>query len=133
MISAVELKMRIDSKMYRDVNLPKSSMQPEQSNTQKANDKVEGKSDQGMNVDGDRELYEVYVYLKVSREMADVLDLEEEDELYPYVVTIDLELKKILALYRNWEKADKNRRPIEHLYEFRFVPWRGAYSVASLT
>ena len=42
---------------------------------------------------------------------------------------IDAQTKEVLAFYRNWEPGDEARKPIQHLFEFPFVTWDGAYSI----
>jgi len=128
-ISAVTLREREDSGMYRDWDLSKSSADPEETKTQQANNKIEGVKPTGLNVDGDREIYEVMSYLEVTPEVAETLQYEEEGDLYPYLVTIDVTTKKVLALYRDWEEKDETREPIDHIFEFPFIPWRGAYAI----
>ena len=128
-ISAVTLKERVDSGMYRDWNLPKSSSDPEVSKTEQANRKIEGLEPTGLNVDGDREVYETMSYLEITSEIAEILQHEEGGDMYPYLITIDLQSKKVLALYRDWEEKDETREPIDHIFEFPFIPWRGAYAI----
>lgn len=128
-IDQVEFRHRVDAGQYRDLKIPAPSQLPEQSRAKRASDKVEGVDEPSLNLDGDRLVYEVSTYLEVTPEMADILDLEEEDKLYPYIVTIDVSSQQILALYRDWEEDDETHEPIEHLYEIPFLPWRGAYAI----
>lgn len=128
-ITALELQQRVEQGQYRDLDLPTASMMPEKSKAGKANEKIEGLEDPGMNVDGDRIVFEVATLLEVTPEMAAALDHEEPKKLYPYLWSIDEQSKKVLAVYRLWEEHDPGREPIEHLFEFPFIPWRGAYSI----
>jgi hypothetical protein len=128
-ISAVEFRTRVDTKLYRDVALSPTSMRPEETRSEKASHKVEGVSDPGMNLDEDHEITETMEYLDVTEEMAGLLDHEKSGELYPYLITMEPKTKTILAMYRDWEEDDEAREPIEHLFEFPFLPWRGAFSI----
>jgi hypothetical protein len=128
-ITQVEYRHRVDSGQYRDIMTPPPSQLPEPSRAKRASDKVEGVGDPALNLDGDRMVYEVSTYLEVTPEMADILGLEEEDKLYPYIVTIDESSRQVLALYRDWEEDDETHEPIDYLFEIPFLPWRGAYAV----
>lgn len=129
-ISAITLKERVDSGMYRDLKLPNSAQAPDPSKAASANDKIEGVDPtSGMNVDGMREIYESMAYLEITPQMAEALDVEEEGMLYPYLITIDVQSKKVLALYRDWETDDPTFEPIDHIFEFQFIPWRGAQAI----
>ena len=126
-ISDFILKQRIMSGMYREVDLGSPSEIPEQSKSAIAAQKIEGVEDTGVNIDGTREIFEVMTYIEVEEGMG--LEVEGEGELYPYLISIDSTTKKILSWYRDWEESDEARVPIEHLFEFPFLPWRGAYSI----
>lgn len=129
-VTAIEIQQRVDSGMYRDCELGRSSLQPEPDKAQQAQAKVEGKDEMpAINVDDEREIYETMALLEVPDEMAETLAHEEEGELYPYLITIDVQTKKVLAFYRDWEQDDEAREPIEHLFEFPFITWDGAYAI----
>jgi len=129
MISAVTLQTRIDSGMYRDLKLSSAGSDPEPTAAESANDKIEGKSSSGMNIDGDREIYETMSYLEITPDMAGILAHEEVGSLYPYLITIDVTSKQVLSIYRDWEEGDETYEPIDHIFEFPFIPWRGAYAI----
>jgi len=128
-ISRVTMQDRVDAGMYRDLSLPKASTDPVPTKPEEANEKIEGVTSGGMNIDGDRDTYETMAYLEISPEMAQVLSHEEEGRLYPYLLTLDVTTKQVLALYRDWEEDDKTREPIDHVFEFPFIPWRGSHSI----
>ena len=134
-INAVEFRKRVDSGQYRDIKSSPPAMRPEQTKSEQASNKVEGKDDGVENLDGDRDIFETTCYVEISEETAETLNpdndagLEEAGEMYPYILSIDSQSKEIVAMYRDWEKADKTREPLDHLYEFPFIPWRGAYSI----
>jgi hypothetical protein len=35
----------------------------------------------------------------------------------------------VLSIYRNWDEEDELRQELEHIIEWPFVPWRGAYPI----
>ena len=123
-ISAVEFRHRMDSGVYCDIELGTVGSRPEPTKPQKATDKVEGKDDPGMNLDDDREVYETMEVMEVTEDMGKILDHEEAGGLYPYLLTIDVNSRKVVAMYRDWEEDDKAREPIEHTFEFSFINWR---------
>ena len=96
-VTAIEIQQRIDSGMYRDCDLGKSSMAPEPDKAQQANAKIDGvDAEPALNVDDEREIYETMTLLEVTEEMGDVLAHEEVGGLYPYLITIDKQTKKVL-------------------------------------
>ena len=121
-ITDFEFKQRIERGLYRDVQFIRSTLEPEQSGAEKANDKIEGKS-MSDNVDGLRTVYHVYTWL----------ELEEDDRTdgkwAPYIMMIDANDHEMLGLYRNWEEGDETMTKLDWLVEFKFIPWRGAYAV----
>ena len=118
-ITEIEYQMRVRSGMYRDVDLPMASMEPDFSKAEKANEKIEGKSSSAYNEDGLRTVFEVYV----------ISDIEEEYGLAPYIVSIDKNTGKVLSIYRNWKEDDETLEEMQWIIEFPFVPWRGAYPI----
>ena len=122
-ITQVDYEQRVKSGMYRDVDLTASSMEPEPSIVQKANDKIEGRTDTSYNEDGLRTVYETHALLRIEG------DSEAEGDLAPYIVTIDKTTNKVLAIYRNWDELDETREELVWIIEFPFVPWRGAYPI----
>ena len=86
------------------------------SKSEKASDKIEGKTKDDDNRDGLRTIWEIQCYL----------NFEDEEEYDPYIVTIDLSSKKVMSIYRNWDAEDEHKEAIQHIVEFPFVPWRGA-------
>lgn len=131
-IDEVEFKKRIAMGMYLDLDLPRMSQVSERTRSEKASEKVEGVEDPGLNLDGDRDLYETMTYLEVTEAMLEAFGedpKEEQDEMAPYLVTIDVASKQMLSMYRCWEDGDSDREPIEHLFEFSFIPWRGPYGI----
>lgn len=128
-MAEVEFRQRVDSDQYRDLKLSAPSMQPEPTKTETANKKIEGVEDTGTNIDGEREVYEVTTFVDITQDMMDVLDIEEQGKLYPYILSIDFESKRVLSMYRDWEEDDPLCEPIEHIFEFPMIPWRGPYSL----
>jgi len=117
-ITEQEYRARIKAGMYIDVDLP-SPEEPEFSKAEQANMKIEGKEASSYNEDGLRTIFEISC----------LLDIEEEDDFKPYMLTVDKTTSRGLSLYRNWEEDDKLTRELDWIVEFPFVPWRGAYPI----
>ncbi len=118
-LTQLDYKQRVTSGMYRDVDLMPTSMEPDATEAEQANEKIEGKSETGYNEDGLRTIFEIYV----------TSDLEAPDEYRPYVITIDKATNKVLAIYRNWQEDDQSFEELDWIVEFPFIPWRGAYPI----
>jgi len=117
-LTQLDYEMRVESGMYRDVDLTPAGQEPERSAADVANDKIEGRNDTSYNEDGLRTVFECHV-------IADV----EGDGNAPYIITIDKPSSKVLAIYRNWDEEDDSREPLDWFVEFPFIPWRGAYPI----
>ena len=135
-VDRVEFHARVNSGQYLDLGeLGRPVMIDEPTRTEQAKERVQGVEDPGMGEDEDRPIYEVMAYVDISKGMAECFaksgdgDAEEEGDLCPFLISIDVTTKRMLAMYRAWEKGDPAREPIDHLYEFPFIPFEGAYAM----
>jgi chaperonin GroES len=117
-----EFNRRIASGMYIDVNLPRTTVEVEQTKPEKANNKIEGRKFEE-NEDGLREVYHIYTYLELDD------DSYTKGDMAPYILMIDKISQKIVGLYRNWEEQDETMTKLDWIVEFKFIPWRGAYAI----
>lgn len=122
-ITEDEFELRISRGLYIDVDFYSPSAEPEESKAQKANDKIEGKKSQAMNVDGVRRVFHIYTWLELDE------DRRSEGVRAPYILMIDEVTGDIVGLYRNWEEGDEDYSKLDWLVEFKFIPWRGAYAI----
>lgn len=111
---------RVESEMYRDLEMAAPSETPEQTRAGKASEKIEGVEQPAENLDGIRLVYEVNTYLRLS--------IDKEERL-PYLISIDERTSKVLSIYRNWEEDDKRRKRLHWIVDYGFIPWRGAYKL----
>ena len=118
---------RIEDGIYRDIdNIYQSTSDAplnDQTQSEKANNKIEGKDIPSVNIDGLRRVYEITCFIRL-----------EDDPLTggrraPYILTIDETSSKVLALYRNWDANDEKLEKLDWYVEFKFIPWRGAYAI----
>ena len=121
-ITEWELKQRMDRGLYRDISFIRATMEPTESHSEKASNKIEGRKYQDSE-DGLRRVYHIYTYLDLEE------DKRTKGETAPYVLMIDELDNEILGLYRNWEEGDETFTKLDWLIEFKFIPWRGAYAI----
>lgn len=57
---------------------------------------------------------------------------DEEDLESPYVVHVEKEQNKVLAIYRNWKDGDPLREPKQHVIHYKFLPGLGFYGFGLL-
>lgn len=116
-----EFEENVRSGLWLDVVDPAASSDTiEQTNSSIANDRIIGRDQPTTNVDDVRTVFEI------STKMA--LD-GEDDDVRPYLVTIDEQTRKVLSIYRNWEEKDANHGRLDFLIEWPFLPWRGGYPI----
>ena len=116
---------RIDAGTYRDVDSNYSSDAPlnDMTQSEKANNKIEGKDQPSKNIDGLRRVYEITCFMRLDD------DPESDGRRAPYILTIDESSSKVLSLRRNWESGDEKLSKLDWYVEFKFIPWRGAYAI----
>lgn len=112
---------RVEDGFYRDIEEERApSTSPDTSKTERANDKIEGREENQDNVDGERCVFEVSTFAKLS---------VDDDEKLPYLISIDEVSGKIVSIYRNWEEKDESCARLDWIVEFGFIAWRGAYKI----
>lgn len=124
-VSDLTYNRRIESGHYRDLELPKAyGGIMEMTDAAQQTDKIEGKRDDHQSDDGERLMFEGCVYDEIKSDSK-----APEGKAVPYLITIDDESRKVLALYRNWDENDNKCREIEYLVDFTFIPWRGVFGI----
>jgi len=121
-ITEWEFKNRIRSGLYRDIDLIRISAEPEETHSEKANNKIEGRKWED-NEDGLRKVYHIYTWLELED------DPLTKGESAPYILMVDEHENECVGLYRNWEEGDETQTKLDWLVEFKFIPWRGAYAI----
>ena len=118
-------QQRVDAGVYRDENINYSSDAPlnDMTQSEKANNKIEGKEQPSKNIDGLRRVYEITCFMRLDE------DPETNGRRAPYILTIDESSSKVLSLRRNWESGDDKLTKLDWYVEFKFIPWRGAYAI----
>jgi hypothetical protein len=121
-LTQLDYETRVKDGMYRDVDLVPNSMEPDQSKSGVASDRVEGREETSYNEDGLRKVFECHCIIDLAFD-------EDVDGAAPYIVTIDDSTGDVLAVYRNWEEDDEQREELQWFVEWPFIPWRGAYPI----
>jgi hypothetical protein len=119
-------RQRVEQGIYRDLdNFDYTSDAPltDQTRSEKANAKIEGKEEPSKNIDGLRRIYEITCFMRLDD------DSETLGRRAPYILTIDETSSKVLSLYRNWEAGDEKLTKMDWYVEYKFIPWRGAYAI----
>jgi len=118
---------RIEDGLYRDIdNIYQSTSDAplnDQTQSEKANNKIEGKDIPSVNIDGLRRVYEITCFIRLDE------DPLTDGRRAPYILTIDETSGKVLSLYRNWDANDEKLEKLDWYVEFKFIPWRGAYAI----
>ena len=117
---------RIEQGIYRDIenaNYTSDAPLTDQTKSEAANDKIEGKQNPSKNIDNLRRVFEITCFMRLEE------DPETDGRRAPYILTIDETSSKVLALRRNWEANDEKLEKLDWYVEFKFIPWRGAYAI----
>lgn len=88
-------------------------------------DKVDGVT--GISSDSDLyTLYECHIYLSLEEKLNGEEPEADAPEL-PYVVTMDRDSQKVLAIRRNWIEDDPRKKRREHFVDYKYIPGTGFY------
>ena len=122
-ITQEQYDMRVQDGLYTDLDVYRAPMEPNESKAQKANDKIEGRNRKHDNVDGVRRVFHIQTWLE-----------QDDDKITggqraPYILMLDENERGVIGLYRNWEDGDERFTRLDHIIEFKFIPWRGAYAI----
>jgi hypothetical protein len=124
LITKYEFKRRVNSGLYRDIFDPAITPLPESTLAGSANDRIEGREEDGYNDDGLRAILEIYTDYEFEED-----ELVDDDNPAPYIITIDEDTEEVLAVYRNWDETNESRLKLDWFVEWKFIPWRGAYGI----
>jgi hypothetical protein len=124
---------RVRSGIYRDVDTISIVTSPDQTRSEKANDRIEGKDQSNENVDGVRVCIEFDIQYLIPDAERGIKSIDEDAEEgpAPYLITIDKDTRKVLSIYRNWDEDDEAMDALVHIIEWPFIPWRGAMAIGA--
>lgn len=113
-----EIKKRMVSGFYRDIELPDPS--PERTDLMDAEDDIDGATP-SWDTDDRHYILEMHVDLNLP-------GFEDENDIaLPYVVTIEKQARKILAIRRNWKENDEKKEKRLHFVHYPYLPGLGFY------
>lgn len=111
----------VRSGLWRDIIDPNSSSDNiDETTPQSANDRIIGRDLPPDNIDENRRVFDISTKLALK---------DPDDEVLPYIVTIDVDTQKVLSIYRNWDEDDANKLRQDFLIEWPFWPWVGGYAI----
>lgn len=142
-VSQHEFENRIRTGYYRKIRNSSPPVQrDDESEAQKATDKVQGLDRAAINKDGDRTMYIVECLAEVEetsdiriagdRPQDSMFDPDDEEEsmgALPYLIELDPHSRQIMSITRNWEEEDELHDNMCWIIDFPFIPWDGAQSV----
>jgi hypothetical protein len=101
---------------YKDCELPEPA--PDTSKLNDKIDKLTGQKPQ-IEVDDRHTILEMHV--------DHVIEGIDEDIASPYVISIDKQSMKVLAIYRNWNEPDPDKNKLLHFVHYPYMPGLGFY------
>jgi len=143
-ITQTEFEARVRQGYYREIDLGAPSQTPDKSEAAVATDQVQGLTSSPYNEEGLRTIYVVEALATIEDDDDDLsiaggrsakdsdprsIKKTKGDGPKPYLIEVDLYLKTILSIVRNWEEADEQQENMCWMIDFPFIPWRGAQSV----
>lgn len=129
-LSKREILLKQQSGIYRECELP--YLKGINSNDQEGDEKDKKKDSIDLGVYTKQSLfpiYEVHTYLNLEDFINDGADENNEEVPLPYVVTIDKISKEILAIRRNWEEQDADKKRTNYFVQYNYLPGFGVYGI----
>lgn len=119
-LSRDEYLEQVQAGAFFDPETELTGGRPEYSKSSEASAKIEGKEEPSSDLDPTIELYEINC-LETFEELDGVRS--------PYLITINKNTEKVVAIYRNWEQSSPSRERLHWLVAFGFIPWRGVFQI----
>lgn len=129
-LSKREVLLKQQSGIYRECELP--YLKGINSNDQEDDEEDKKKDGIDLGVYTKQSLfpiYEVHTYLNLEDFINDGADENNEEVPLPYVVTIDKISKEILAIRRNWEEQDADKKRTNYFVQYNYLPGFGVYGI----
>jgi hypothetical protein len=126
-VSQRELMLYQQTGFYRDIKVDAPSGSPEESPTERAVNRIEGRSRSVY--DGDREYRLAECHADIDLDSYLEGDVLKEGLPLPYIVTFDWDSQKVLAIRRNWKETDDRREKRRYFTHHKFFPGFGFYGL----
>ena len=118
--SPVDLRRDIAAGMYRDVE-----DLDEKPDSNRADNEISAKIDEIMGLHGNNSEDPEYTLL----EQHCYMQLEDDDQVYPYIITVEESSETVLSVRRNYREDDPRAEKMVHFTHYRFVPGFGFYGL----
>ena len=119
--SPVDLRRDIRAGMYIDVE--ELSEQPDGSG--RSDNGISSKIDEIMGLTGNTSEDPEYTLL----EQHTYMQLEDDDQPYPYIITVEESSRSVLSIRRNYREDDPQEEKMIHFTHYRYVPGFGFYGL----
>lgn len=127
-VSDFDYERNVSSGLYRDYSLGAGYVGiEEETSSARQTARIEGKKNNFTSETGERIIYEGCIYEELEFD-----DMAPKDNACPYLITIDEDSRKILAVYRNWDEDDKTQAELDYIVDYTFIPWRGVFGLSLL-
>ncbi len=127
-VSDFDYERRVESGYYRDLSLGLGYVGvEEETRSARQTAKIEGKRNDYSSDTGERIINEGCVYEQLEGDTK-----APSGVACPYLITIDEESRKILAIYRNWDEGDETCSELDYIVDWTFIPWRGVFGLSLL-
>jgi hypothetical protein len=127
--SEKEIRGYQESGFYRNINLQNSTVDETSNQLTEIINENSGMKPGDDEYNKEYKVYESHIDLDLN----DFLGLGEDqiefkDKTFlPYIITIAVESKKILSIYRNWEEFDDEYKKIQYFIDYQFIRGLGFY------
>lgn len=101
----------------------------EESETKKVVNNIDGISTKDYRNKSLVKIYEVHCTLNLDNYDMEDDELDKDDLPRPYIITICVPSKKIIAIRRNWKEGDKDYTRQEYFTQFNYLPGLGLYGM----
>jgi hypothetical protein len=116
-MSANSLRKAQVAGVYLDLEMEEAPITPRETPITDAQDRVSGQSPGYM--DEEYTLLEAHI-------LYDIPGFEDKDGIKkPYIITVDKDSGKVLAIYRNWKEEDEACCPEQYYVHYMFLPGPG--------
>ncbi len=142
-INSMDLWHRQKSGMYRDLTIKEFDDADDEDTASVVDDAVDrvlGKNKPDYDKKTEYKLYECRTYINledynfdalVNKEIENIEEDEFEHKFLPYIITIDSESKKILAIYNDWDENDPDKKRNEVYSAFGYAQGPGFYKLGA--
>lgn len=127
---ANDIRKDIATGFYRDIELSKPVIAPTDIDRKKA--ELEGRTNTDFDMDERYVLYECHCNWDLegfedTKDDGDGGEATNTDIELPYIVTVEKDSQKVLAIRRNWKEADERKDRVQYFTPYHYLPGLGFY------